>query len=230
MSRFPFLTEFSPFSHFLHDKAFHAVLQYCPLKDCPALATGTTLPRQPKNWLRHHPARSPRSSVRPKSAARRTARKGTVHMASARRASSFGHLLTCWAVVLVCCGNLGCGGRAPTEPEAKVRLTKVLRLYQVYVEKNKKGPSNEQALRQFGQKLSPKERDEYLIGDDLDSIFNSPRDNQKYVIRYNLKLDPGGRTRAVAWEATGQGGMRFVALSNGYVEEYDDETFKEYSK
>jgi hypothetical protein len=74
------------------------------------------------------------------------------------------------------------------------------------------------------------ERDEYLIGDDLDGIFISPRDNQKYVVRYNLKPAPGGATRAVAWEATGQGGLRYVALSVGYVEEYDDETFRQYQK
>jgi hypothetical protein len=152
-------------------------------------------------------------------------------MARARLASRFVRLLlTCWGVVFFCCLNLGCGGGRTSEPDAKVRLTKVLRLYQVYVEKNKKGPPNEQALREFGQKLSATERDEYLIGDDLDNIFTSPRDNQKYEIRYNLKLEPGGPTRAVAWEANGKGGMRFVALSIGYVEEYDDETFKEYKK
>ena len=88
----------------------------------------------------------------------------------------------------------------------------------------------DRALREFGQKLSPKERDDYLIGDDLDNIFTSPRDNQKYVIQYDLKLDPGGQTRAVAWEANGQGGKRFVALTMGYVQECDDETFKEYKK
>jgi hypothetical protein len=152
-------------------------------------------------------------------------------MASARGASILRRLLLhCGAVVFVCCGGPGCGGGGPSEPEAKVRLTKLLRLYQVFVEKNKKGPADEQALREFGQKLSPKERDEYLIGDDLDGIFTSPRDNQKYVIRFNLKLDPGGPTRAVAWEATGQGGLRFVALSIGYVEEYNDETFNQYNK
>jgi hypothetical protein len=152
-------------------------------------------------------------------------------MTNARPGLTFGRfLLTCGVVVFGCCGNLGCGGSVQPEPEGKVRLTKVLRLYQVYVDKNKKGPPNEEALRQFGQKLSPKERDEYLIGDDLDNIFTSPRDNQKYAIRYNLKLEPGGKTRAVAWEATGQGGKRFVALSIGYVEEYDEETLKEYNK
>jgi hypothetical protein len=125
----------------------------------------------------------------------------------------------------------GCGrGSGSTEPEAKVRLTKLLRLYQLYAEKNKKGPPDEQALRAFGQKLSAQERDEYLIGDDLDGIFTSPRDNQKYVVRYNLKPDSGGVTRAVAWEAAGQGGLRYVALSVGYVEEYDDETLQQYKK
>jgi hypothetical protein len=138
--------------------------------------------------------------------------------------------LNCCVVVFLCCGQLGCGGSSPSEPEGKARLTKVLRLYQVYVEKNKKGPPDAQALRSFGQKLSPQDRDEYLIGDDLDKIFTSPRDRQEYVIRYNLKLDPGGQTRAVAWEATGKGGKRFVALSTGYVEEYDEEAFKEVNK
>ena len=125
----------------------------------------------------------------------------------------------------------GCGPvKAPPEPVAKVRLTKLLRLYQVYVEKNKSGPPDEPALLAFGQKLSAQERDEYLIGEDLDGIFTSPRDKQKYVVTYNLNLEPGGETRAVAWEAAGEKGKRYVALSIGYVEEYDEETFKEYKK
>jgi hypothetical protein len=139
--------------------------------------------------------------------------------------------VTCWFLAHLCCCNLGCrSGGGASEPEAKVRLRKVLQLYKVYVDKNKKGPPDEQALREFGRKLSAKERDEYLIGDDLENIFTSPRDGQQYVVRYNLPLNPSGPTRAVAWEATGQGGKRFVALSLGYVEEYDDETLRQYKK
>ena len=142
-----------------------------------------------------------------------------------------GHLLICVGAAVSCSVSLGCGPKvAPPEPDAKVRLTKLLRLYQVYVAKNRKGPPGESALREFGQKLSAQQRDEYLIGEDLESIFTSPRDNRKYVIRYNLKLDPGGSARAVAWEADGKNGKRYVALSIGYVEEYDEQTFKEYSK
>jgi hypothetical protein len=151
-------------------------------------------------------------------------------MGTVPRGLVFRLLVSCWVATVVSGGIAGCGGGATSEPEAKARLTKVLRLYQVYVEKNKKGPPSEQALREFGEKLSAKERDEYLIGDDLNGIFTSPRDNQKFVIAFNVKLDPSGPTRAVAWEATGQDGMRFVALSIGYVEEYDDETFKQYKK
>jgi len=135
------------------------------------------------------------------------------------------------ALMVWCASSAGCrSASSEPNPEAKTRLTKLLSLYRAYVERNQAGPPGEQALRDFGQKLSAKERDEYLIGDDLDSIFTSPRDQQKYVVRYNLKLEPGGPTRAVAWEATGHNGKRFVALSIGYVEEYDEETFKEYNK
>lgn len=139
--------------------------------------------------------------------------------------------LACWLVVFLVSGSQGCskGGPVP-QPEAKDRLTKVLRLYQVYVEKNKKGPPDEQTLKEFGKKLTPKDREDYLLGEDLENIFTSPRDNQKYVIQYNLKLSPSGPTRAVAWEANGQNGMRYVALNIGYVEEYDENTFKQYKK
>jgi hypothetical protein len=134
-------------------------------------------------------------------------------------------------VMLLLGASQGCGGTpGKAEPTAKVRLTKVLRLYQKYVEKNKKGPPDEQTLVEFGRKLTPQERDEYLIGDDLESIFTSPRDQQKVAIQYNLKLALRGPMQAVAWEAVGQDGKRFVALSNGYVEEYDEEMFAKYKK
>jgi hypothetical protein len=151
-------------------------------------------------------------------------------MRSAGRASGhLGPLLAGPIVFFLCCGNLGCGASTKSEPEAKVQLGRLLGLYQAYVDKNHKGPPNEEALRAFGQKLSAKERDEYGIGGDPDSLFTSPRDNQKFVVRYNLKLEPSP-TRAVAWEAAGQAGKRFVALSNRYVEEYDDQTLQQYQK
>lgn len=146
------------------------------------------------------------------------------------RARLFSTLILVPLVSFLTWAASGCGGSSATEPDAKVRLSKLLRLYQVYVDKNKKGPPNEQALRDFGQKLTAKEREDFLLGDDLDNIFTSPRDNQKYVVKFNLTLDPAAPSQAVAWEATPRNGSRFVALSIGYVEEYDEETFKEYKK
>jgi hypothetical protein len=129
------------------------------------------------------------------------------------------------------CGLAGCSrATASVEPQAKQRLQQLLELYRQYVRKHGKGPASEQELREFGQSLTAAERASYLIGDDLESIFVSPRDNQKFQVRYNLKLDATGPTRAVAWEATPQNGMRYVALSMLYVEEYDEETFQGYNR
>jgi hypothetical protein len=133
------------------------------------------------------------------------------------------------AVGLIAGGSSGCGRTPAAEPDVKQRLTQVLRLYTAYIEKNKKPPASEQALRDFGKKLTPPEREGYLLGDDFDTIFTSPRDNQKFVVKYNRLAGPS-ENRGIAWEAAGQGGTRFVALSMGYVEEYDLESAKDYAK
>jgi hypothetical protein len=139
--------------------------------------------------------------------------------------------LACFLVGL-CVSLPGCGGGddVKSDSEGKARITHLFRLYKAYVEKNKKGPPNEQALRDFGAKLTAEERASYLIGDEIEGLFTSPRDNQKYVIRYNEKLEPTGPSRGVVWEAQGKDGRRYVALTLGYVEEYTDEMFKEYTK
>ena len=113
--------------------------------------------------------------------------------------------------------------------DAQDRLSKLMNLYRFYTDKNQKPPPNEEALREFGQKLSPQDRADHLIGDDLDSIFLSPRDNQKFVVKYNLRPDPSSN-RALAWETAGKNGMHFVALTMGYVVEYNEETLNQYKK
>src|SRR5262245_30777771 len=128
--------------------------------------------------------------------------------------------------------ELGCesGSSGVTETEGKTRLTRLLRLYQLFVSKKKKPPASEQELRDMAKQLTPQEREDFLIGDDLENIFISPRDKEPFVVKYNLKLDPGGPTQGVAWEAKGKDGKRYIALSIGYVEEYGEETLKEYVK
>jgi hypothetical protein len=137
-----------------------------------------------------------------------------------------------FATLVLTAAISGCGKTvaASGEPEVKVRLQQLLELYRHYVRKHGKGPANEQELKTYGQSLSPAERASFMIGDDLEGIFVSPRDNQKFKIRWNLKLDGTGNTRAVAWEATPQNGRRYAALSMLYVEEYDEETFASYNR
>jgi hypothetical protein len=152
-------------------------------------------------------------------------------MASGRRALGGSRVAL---VLLILCGTglsgLGCGAAAaPPLPDAEARVARLFHLYQAYVAKNQKGPPSEEALREFGKKLGTKEREDYATGDDFDTIFTSPRDNQKFAVKYNVKLDPAV-TRAIIWESSSQGGMRYVALSNGYVVQNDDETLKQYQK
>ena len=125
----------------------------------------------------------------------------------------------------------GCGGSQATggQPDVQDRLKKLFNLYKAYVDKNQKGPPSEQALRGFGQALSSQERADKLIPDDLESLFTSPRDGKKFVVQYNVKLDPS-KNRAIAWEADGKDGMRYVALSIGYISLYDEKTLNEAKK
>jgi hypothetical protein len=126
---------------------------------------------------------------------------------------------------------LGCGSGppvAPREADAKDRLYKLFNLYRLYIEKNRKGPASEEDLLAFGKQLDVAERESRNIGSDVEGLFVSPRDKKKFVVRYNLANVEAAK--ALAWEAEGAKGTRFVALTRGNVEEYDEQMFKEYTK
>src|SRR5437762_3412745 len=103
-----------------------------------------------------------------------------------------------------------------TDPEAKTRLEKLFQLYRAFAGENKsRGPANEQALKDYYGKLPPDQKAVY--GDNVDTLFVNPRDGEKYVVRYGVRIDPGGRQEGIIWEKEGKDGKRFVALSMGYV-------------
>jgi hypothetical protein len=135
--------------------------------------------------------------------------------------------VACLGPVLAGCS--GSSSASPAQPDGKERISRLFNLYRAYSDANHKGPPNEQALKEFGQKLPANERADRLIGDDLESIFVSPRDNKKFVVRYNMKLDPS-KSRAVIWEEDGKDGMHFVALSIGYTVEYNDSMLADAKK
>jgi len=132
------------------------------------------------------------------------------------------------AVASLCPACSQKAARAP-QLDARARIAQLRNLLLLYVEKNRKGPANEESLREFGTKLTESERADHRIGNDLESIFASPRDNKKFIVQYNVRVDPS-QDRAVAWEDTGVNGRRIVALSQGYVEEYDQQTFDSLKK
>jgi len=149
-----------------------------------------------------------------------------------------GRLRQCVLVLIGCVvfavliAQTGCtgGSVAPPQSAAQDRLANLMNLYRLYVEKTKKPPPNEEALREFHKSLSAQERTDRLIGNgDIEELFSSPRDKQKFNVKYNIKPEPAVN-RALAWETTGQNGLRWVALTNGYTVEYDDQQLKDVMK
>ncbi len=115
-----------------------------------------------------------------------------------------------------------------TQTDTKTQIERLFNLYKSYVEVNRKAPPNEKALKDYAKGLSEKQLDEQSIGKDLEAIFVSPRDKEPFQIAYGQMLTSGGEPVAVIYEKTGEKGMKYVALSIGYTEEYDDETLKQY--
>ena len=150
--------------------------------------------------------------------------RGKADLLCARGAAAMGAGLLVAAFVVSGCGQ---GPATAQRPDAQDRITKLYNLYRAYVDAQHRPPPNEQALKEFGQKLTPDQRSARLIGDDLENIFVSPRDGKKFVVRYNVRLDPS-QNKAVIWEEVGQNGMHWVALSIGYTVEYDEQMLKEY--
>jgi hypothetical protein len=135
--------------------------------------------------------------------------------------------------ILLFAGFTGCSSHDPakatSDPLAKVRLDRIIKFYTTYTAEKKKPPANEQVLKDF---IRTRPQDEKtaagIVGDDVDSLFVSPRDGQKYHIEYGTLARPTGKNRAFAWEETGQDGKRYVALTMGYVQEYGEEAFEHY--
>jgi hypothetical protein len=136
---------------------------------------------------------------------------------------------------LLLCGLVGCSSNSPeaatSDPLAKVRLTRITKFYGLYTNQKKKPPADEKSFKDFVRSLPQEEKEAALIhGDDVDPLFVSPRDGQKYHIEYGLMARPGAQNRGLAWEETGQNGKRYVSMTMGYVKECDEEEFQKLTK
>ncbi len=134
-------------------------------------------------------------------------------------------------VGLVGCSSSSKSGAVTSDPQAKVRLEKILQYYQIYTNQKKKPPANEQAFKDYLRTLPKDWKEDAGISEDVDSFLVSPGDGQKYHIQYGMTARPGGgQNKALAWEETGHDGKRYVALTNGYVQLCDEESFQNYKK
>jgi hypothetical protein len=118
---------------------------------------------------------------------------------------------------LIVCAMLGCGGNPPTAP-TEISLRKLASYYGMFISTHKDvAPGNETQLREF---IKSKSADA-----DLDSLFQSARDGQPYVVVY---LGAAKRTpdRVIAYEKDGVSGKRFVAFGTTAVRELDDAEFQ----
>ena len=115
------------------------------------------------------------------------------------------------------------GRKGTTDPDVKLRLERLVELYTECSAKKGKPPPNEQAFKDYLRSLPKEERDKVGMGDDVDGFLVSPRDGQKYVIRYGQTPDPSQMNRAFAWEQAGKDGKRWVW--RGYVDEHDEQSF-----
>jgi len=128
---------------------------------------------------------------------------------------------------------LGCSAQPPmttSDPPAKLRLDRLLDFYRKHLDEKKKPPQDEASFKEYIRGLPDDQKQGFGMTPNVDDLFVGPRDNKPYVIRYKVKFSASGDTEAIAWESTATDGIRYVALSVGYVQEYDEERFAELKK
>src|SRR5262245_14607699 len=151
-------------------------------------------------------------------------------MATATRCRRFGLLGCLAAELLLCFLAAGCGGNGEVpDPDVKQNLRSLFEVYQMYTNDKRVPPPDEAALRTYVETLPADRKDNMFLPANLDHLFVSVRDGQKFAIKYGLVPDPTV-TAGLAWEQVGKNGKRYVALSMGYVEEYDEANFQTLQK
>jgi hypothetical protein len=137
-----------------------------------------------------------------------------------------------WALcLLLIVSALGCGEPKTSDETAagQRNLMFLARFYGRYQAMSRGVlPPSEESFRKF---LAMDQIAEEVKGTgitNIDDLFVSPRDKQKYIVHYKTRPNnPGLNNDPVfAYEAVGVDGKRFVATLVGTVEELDPEQFK----
>jgi hypothetical protein len=132
-------------------------------------------------------------------------------------------------VLLLALSSIGCGGPSEVpQAESEVHLKALAVLYGRFISQNMgRTPANEQQLKTFAQGV-PRAELEAMKVSNVDALFVSPRDNQPYVVKYNVPAGVPGPAGApiIAHEQTGVDGKRYVATFLGGVDLLDEAAFQ----
>jgi hypothetical protein len=139
------------------------------------------------------------------------------------------------AVLVVLIALLFSGKRSggPTVfPEDKLRLDRLFGVEKAYCEKNGSGPPNEQAFRDFFQKMPQPDKDALKLPASVDEVLQSPRDGSKYELKWGVVAGPNAEsTKLIAWEKTlDSSGQRWVLFANGDTEHFVEYEFQKIKK
>ncbi len=132
-----------------------------------------------------------------------------------------------WGLVLLLMAGCQSATRdAASDPQA-ARLLALSMLYARYQNANQgRSPASEEQfktfIREYGNKIQ-----ELVQTDDADAVFTSLRDGQPYVVLYGKATAQQQSSGLVAYETEGADGKRYVGYRLGYVEEVDEERFRQ---
>ena len=117
--------------------------------------------------------------------------------------------------IAICAAFSGCGAGEDEAPsaEAMLAIENVAKWYQLYRAKNAgKPPSDEDALVAFVD-ATLAERGDAAV--DRGELLTSPRDNERYVIRFGELAEKNQERKVVVYESKGIGGTKLIATEFG---------------
>ena len=133
-----------------------------------------------------------------------------------------------WLVLPLCVAFSGCGSETESQERQQSNIKPLGMMYGQFQGRHGRPPTDDAELKKFVEE-NRATLSTWGVSDPQ-TIFNSPRDNNPYVIRYGElrgeKTSTG--THVIAYEQEGAAGKRFVADTMGNVMEVDAEELKKY--
>lgn len=120
----------------------------------------------------------------------------------------------------------GCGAtKIEGTPPEEQNLKTLSILYGQFRGRMRRPPANLAEFKKFLEETKTDSTAAIKVEGDTEKFLISPRDNQPYVIIWNVNARTGVPD-PVAYEQTGDGSTRMVGLGSGAVEFADEERFK----